>query len=94
MDKERFRECLRALHWPSATVAEVLNVPPSTSIGWMLGSDEVPPQVALWLETLARVHLEAPIPTIEAATQEQKDASEADEREVQLSDPQHGGTQD
>lgn len=85
MDKERFRECLRVLHWPSATVAEALNVPPSTSLGWLLGSSDVPPQVALWLETLARVHLEAPVPTIEAATQEQKNASEAGQSEIESS---------
>ena len=94
MDKERFRECLRALHWPSATVAEVLNVPSSVSVGWLLGSDEVPPQVALWLETLARVHLEAPVPTIDAAMPEQKDAGEADESEAELSEPDHSDTQD
>lgn len=85
MDKDKFRECLRALRWPSATLAEVLNVPQSTSIGWLLGTHEVPPQVSLWLETLARVHLEAPVPTVEAAMQEQKSASKAGESEVELS---------
>jgi hypothetical protein len=78
MDKERFRECLQTLHWPSATLAEVLNTPLSTCMDWLLGRSEVPPQVALWLETLTRAHMEAPLPSVEAAPAED-DTSESEQ---------------
>lgn len=74
MNKNQFRECLNALHWPTATVSEVLSVPFSTTKEWLLGHSEVPPNVALWLETLARAHQQAPIPEMEGGKGTQGEA--------------------
>ncbi len=90
MDKERFRECLAALHWPSATVAEVLKIPLSVSMEWLLGRSEVPPNVALWLEALTRAHTEAPLPTFEPSPGEQDippSQNETETSESEIADP-------
>jgi len=52
-----YNECLAILHWPTITVAEILGVPASVAMSWMLGTKPVPASVDAWLEGLVEAHL-------------------------------------
>jgi transcriptional regulator with XRE-family HTH domain len=62
MDADRFRECLAALDWSQHSIARLLGVNFATVQRWATGKQEIPPDIATWLETLARCHEANPRP--------------------------------
>lgn len=56
MTRDRFLECLEALHWTTETLAEALECDESLTEAWALGLAEVPMKAGVWLNMLAQVH--------------------------------------
>ncbi|RUM96347.1 hypothetical protein EET67_18540 [Pseudaminobacter arsenicus] len=56
MTSALLRNHLRSIRWSSATLAEALECDETTVIGWLLGFDAIPTQVAVWVEALAEMH--------------------------------------
>jgi transcriptional regulator with XRE-family HTH domain len=62
MDADRFRECLAALDWSQRSFASLLEINFATVQRWATGKQEIAPEIATWLETLARCHEANPRP--------------------------------
>ncbi len=62
MTPARFRACLDALCWSQRGVAALLDRDERIVRRWASGAAPVPPDVAAWLERLARVHEAHPPP--------------------------------
>lgn len=62
MTPDRFRECLALLRWSQRGLADALERPEGTVRQWARGAVQIPPDVAAWLETLARHHARHPPP--------------------------------
>ena len=62
MSPTRLRECLAALDWTQRGLARLLGRPEGTVRQWARGAVQIPPDVAAWLETLARAHERHPAP--------------------------------
>lgn len=62
MNATRFRACLAALDWSQHSVARLLDVNFVTVQRWAAGRQEIPPDIAAWIETLARCHETNPPP--------------------------------
>ena len=56
MTPGRLRECLRAMHWTNATLAEALGCTETLVIAWILGFTEIPDEVGAWIEPLGQAH--------------------------------------
>jgi hypothetical protein len=56
MTPGRLRECLRAMHWTNATLAEALGCTETLVIAWVLGFTEIPDEVGDWIEPLGHAH--------------------------------------
>lgn len=54
MTPTRLRECLDALHWSQRGLASILNRHEGTVRQWARGAVAIPPDVAAWLETMAK----------------------------------------
>ncbi len=63
MTPQRFLECLAYLFWTRETLAEVLECDPALINAWATGREEIPAGLAAWLETLAKAHEAAGVPT-------------------------------
>lgn len=70
MTPARFNQCLRLLRWPSSTLADMLELPSSTTSSWLIGEQDVPTEVAEWLETLVKALEALPPPKVGAPLQE------------------------
>jgi plasmid maintenance system antidote protein VapI len=62
MDAARFRWCLSKLDWSQRKLARTLEVNFATVQRWSRDQQPVPPEIAIWLETLALSHAENPVP--------------------------------
>lgn len=62
MTPTRFRACLGALCWSQRGVASLLDRDERLVRRWASGDAPVPADVAVWLETLAKVHEANPPP--------------------------------
>lgn len=62
MTPTRLRECLEALGWSQRGLADKLGVHETRARRWARGTLEVPPEVAEWLDKLARTHEAYPMP--------------------------------
>lgn len=62
MTPNRFRNCLAVLGWTQRGLAANLQCDDRLVRRWASGEAEIPPGVAAWLETLAKVHEAAPPP--------------------------------
>lgn len=56
MTPSRFNACLESLHWPTETLAGILECDESLTEAYALGLEEVPPKLAAWLLALATAH--------------------------------------
>jgi transcriptional regulator with XRE-family HTH domain len=59
---ERFRACLAALDWSQRSFASLMGINFVTVHRWATGKQEIPTDIAAWLETLARCHEANPRP--------------------------------
>jgi hypothetical protein len=62
MAPARFREVLRTLSWTVPNLAAVLAVRVEVVQSWQDGLEPIPPNIARWLQTLAKVHEDHPCP--------------------------------
>ena len=62
MTPESLRVCLAALRWSQRGLADALNTHPTTVRRWATGEQDVPENVAAWLEDLARYAQQRPYP--------------------------------
>lgn len=53
MTPARLVRCLELLHWHTETLAGALGCDESLTEAWVLGLEEVPMKVGVWLEVLA-----------------------------------------
>lgn len=63
MTPPRFIECLAYLFWSLDDLAEILECEDGLVHAWAAGQEEIPPNLAAWLETLAKCHEAAGVPT-------------------------------
>jgi hypothetical protein len=63
MTSDRFSECLAYLFWSQETLAGVLDCDTMLVRAWAEGGQEIPPELAAWLETLALLHEVSGIPS-------------------------------
>lgn len=54
MTPTRLRECLTALAWTQRGLARLLDRPEGTVRQWARGATQIPEDVAVWLDKLAR----------------------------------------
>ena len=62
MTPTRYRECLTTLGWTPWALAERLGVHETRTRRWGTGRYEIPMTVAEWLERLAQIHTNYPLP--------------------------------
>lgn len=62
MRTERFNECLRVIRWTPINIASALQCELSWIEALEAGNEEVPAELANWLEALACVHEKLPTP--------------------------------
>jgi hypothetical protein len=62
MTPDRFRKCLEALSWSGRGLADLLDIDERQIRRWSSGQYAIPPNIAVWLETLARFHEQNPPP--------------------------------
>lgn len=62
MTPSRLRECLAALDWTQRGLARLLDRQEGTVRQWARGAVQIPEDVAVWLEVLARHHAANPPP--------------------------------
>jgi hypothetical protein len=62
MTADRFRECLAALHWTQRGLAEIIGVNEREVRRWAGSQNQIPPNIAAWLDRLARCHEVNPPP--------------------------------
>lgn len=62
MTPTRLRECLTALHWTQRGLAQLLGRDEGSVRRWARGAAQIPADVAVWLEKLARHHERHPPP--------------------------------
>ena len=62
MTPTRLRECLTALDWTQRGLARLLDRPEGTVRQWARGAVQIPADVAVWLDKLARHHERNPPP--------------------------------
>jgi transcriptional regulator with XRE-family HTH domain len=60
----RLRECLRALRWEAADLAQELGCSRNDATRWIEGRAPVPLAVAAWIEALAKAHSALPPPRL------------------------------
>jgi hypothetical protein len=58
----RLRECLKALRWEAADLAEELGCPESKVATWLDGRAPAPLVVGAWIESLVKAHKALPAP--------------------------------
>ncbi|KQV28133.1 hypothetical protein ASC97_07235 [Rhizobium sp. Root1203] len=63
MTTDRFNECLRVIRWTPINIASALQCELSWIEALEAGNEEIPSGLAVWLETLAKVHEGLPPPT-------------------------------
>jgi plasmid maintenance system antidote protein VapI len=61
---DRLRECLDLIGWTQRGLADHLGVHETRTRRWAAGHYPVPPEVALWLERLAKAHADNPAPLV------------------------------
>jgi hypothetical protein len=61
-DGERMNECLNIIGWSKATLARRLGIGVRICFRWGSDHNEVPPEVMVWLVTLAGAHLDNQLP--------------------------------
>lgn len=62
MTPSRFNECLRVIRWTPINIASVLQCELSWIEALEAGTEEVPVELAAWLEVLAQSHEALPPP--------------------------------
>ncbi|EJL54387.1 MULTISPECIES: hypothetical protein [unclassified Rhizobium] len=62
MTNERFSECLLHIRWTPINIASALQCELSWIEALEAGNEEVPAELAAWLETLAKAHEALPAP--------------------------------
>jgi ribosome-binding protein aMBF1 (putative translation factor) len=62
MTPTRFRECLGLIGWSQRGLSTRIESDERLVRRWASGDAEIPPSVAEWLETLAKIHAEFPSP--------------------------------
>ncbi len=63
MTPNRFSECLLHIRWTPINLASALQCDLALVEAWESGEEEVPAQLAAWLETLAKAHEALETPT-------------------------------
>ncbi|MCF1740721.1 hypothetical protein [Paradevosia shaoguanensis] len=56
MRPKRLQECLDSIRWPPATLAASLQREPEEIDQWLNGAQEIPSEVASWIEALCFTH--------------------------------------
>ena len=56
MTRDRFLECLEAMHWSTDQLAMILECDEALVEAWAIGLEPVPPKLAAWVQALANVH--------------------------------------
>jgi hypothetical protein len=59
MPPTRLVECLKLLHWSTATLAEALECDEELVEAWVLGLEDIPMKAGVWIDVLARMHTAA-----------------------------------
>ncbi len=62
MRPARLRQCLQLVHWPTTTLADVLQCDAGTVLAWYHGTEDMPEAVAAWIAALAKAHEDQPAP--------------------------------
>lgn len=63
MTPDRFRNCLVFLRWSQLELAAILKCDVFLVHAWANGIDSVPDDISTWLNTLAKAHQRAGIPS-------------------------------
>jgi ribosome-binding protein aMBF1 (putative translation factor) len=63
----RFRDCLFAIRWNLATLANAIECDLADVTAWETGDADVPQEVAIWLEKLAEIHWQLGLPIARSA---------------------------
>lgn len=64
MTPARFLDCLTALRWTPINLASALQCDLSWIEALETGREDVPTELATWLESLAKVHASSPTPVV------------------------------
>ena len=62
MTPKRFLETLDCVHWTPSQVATLLGCSKELVEAWAKGTEEIPPQIAVWLEAMAEAHEAVGVP--------------------------------